>query len=928
MRRSTPRRFLQPFNAPPLRVGRCRIWTAARLLLASLFVLLCAILPLMREAARAQSSDEPADNGSELTVEDDAPTTSTAAENVASTGTASASATATPPPAPTAAPTAAATVAATPRGARAVATSSGARAAVATRPFGRTVILVLGGVSWEQWIAMSALTNPSTPGFRKLLEEGALAAARLPRSRLSPGQRARVDDGLQPSAVPNVSPAMLRVAASLSSGSDEEAAQEISPLSALTLSTRERLPSQFPGWEEGFAAMAYARRTMLPPPADAWLNLGVHSGAARAEHDEPGDMLRRATMGRLGRMVHGAGARTAVFGNGDTAFFAGHGSVLREWALLATDERGVVDSGDLSRGTLARDSTAPFGVRVNRRALLQRIDVALDNARGGAALLAIEWGDTRRAALYSPFCAPAIAATYRQQALRQADAFLQALMPRLNDERDRLVVLAIPDLNTGNEQWLPLVYWQPQRGGQGALWFAPGREEAPGVVRLPDITATIAARLNVSAGADQSPGGTSGVLLQEIGAPQSAARRMARLIALQAGITRLDMARLTAQAVAAILAALAMLFTLPIALRPEESASRNVMLLNRLGWRATLIYPLLLWMAGVCVELMWRSGRFLPSLSPSGDWTFSFLLLAFTLFLALVVTLAWSWFGDERRREQWRRTQSPIIVARLRATHIGVLWLLLTVFSLWVGGFAQPWNSLIGSLWPDAASLELSGNLPVRVGDFWALLLISATMLGVSSMTRVGRATQAVSARRVLNVRPAATWMILVVLLLWHPSWGRNAPAALVALFGFGTMWFRLWSERAERLVRLRRRRWLLAGVVGLGVLLLWPRSSGSQEVALLDWWNAWVMSWQTPWWSIALAATLAGAALFLSPARWALREYLNLRYSSRAMLVGTAVAALVALLLFGPAGPPLVALYTLGSVLYEALNRRVETAA
>jgi hypothetical protein len=233
---------------------------------------------------------------------------------------------------------------------------------------------------------------------------------------------------------------------------------------------------------------------------------------------------------------------------------------------------------------------------------------------------------------------------------------------------------------------------------------------------------------------------------------------------------------------------------------------------------------------------------------------------------------------------------------------------------------------LIGSLVPEADVSAAGGNLPVRVGDFWALLLISATMLGVSSMTRVGRATQAVSARRVLNVRPAAIWMTLVVLLLWHPSWGRNAPAALVSVFGFGTMWFRLWSERAERLVRLRRR-WLLAAVLALAVLLLWPRGSGSQEAVLLDWWNAWVVSWQAPWWNIALAATLVGAALFLSPARWALREYLNLRYSSRAMLAGTAVASVVALLVFGPAGPPLVALYTLGSVLYEALNRRVDTA-
>jgi hypothetical protein len=195
-------------------------------------------------------------------------------------------------------------------------------------------------------------------------------------------------------------------------------------------------------------------------------------------------------------------------------------------------------------------------------------------------------------------------------------------------------------------------------------------------------------------------------------------------------------------------------------------------------------------------------------------------------------------------------------------------------------------------------------------------------------MTRVGRTTQAVSARRVLNVRPAAIWMVAVVLLLWHPWWGRNAAAALVALLGFGTMWFRLWSERAERLVRLRRRRWVLAAVLALAILLLWPRSSGSQEVVLFEWWNAWLASWHSPWWNIALAATLIGAALFLAPARWALREYLNIRYSSRAMLGGTAVGAFVALLLFGPAGPPLVALYTLGSVLYEALNRRVDTVA
>jgi hypothetical protein len=120
-------------------------------------------------------------------------------------------------------------------------------------------------------------------------------------------------------------------------------------------------------------------------------------------------------------------------------------------------------------------------------------------------------------------------------------------------------------------------------------------------------------------------------VLQESGAPQSAARRLGRLLVLQVGTTRLDAARPAAQALAALLSVLALLLTLPVALRPEESTSRNVMLLNRLGWRATVIYPLLLWMVGLCVEIMWRSGRFVPSLVPSGDWTLGLLLFGVEL---------------------------------------------------------------------------------------------------------------------------------------------------------------------------------------------------------------------------------------------------------------------------------------------------------
>jgi succinate dehydrogenase hydrophobic anchor subunit len=122
----------------------------------------------------------------------------------------------------------------------------------------------------------------------------------------------------------------------------------------------------------------------------------------------------------------------------------------------------------------------------------------------------------------------------------------------------------------------------------------------------------------------------------------------------------------------------------------------------------------------------------------------------------------------------------------------------------------------------------------------------------------------------------------------------------------------------------MSRRRWII-GALALAVLLLWQRSATTPSTSVLaEWWYAWSASWQMPLWNVAFLATLLAAGLFLSPARQLLREYLSTRFSMRAMLGATAVAASAALLFFGPAGPPLVALYTLGTVLYEALGRPI----
>lgn len=1015
----------------------------------------------------------------------------------------------------------------------------------APRPFGLTVVVLLGGVSWEEWAALGAANNSATPGFRRLLEEGALAAARLSGS-IAPAS-AQPEVGLPgafdndvnaqgrnqrgapfgPVAAPagaspadtspavafsngSISSAVLRAAATLSAGAamgTTQAAERHLMPAAYTLSPREKLSAGAPLEEDAFAAEVHARRTGLGPIAGGLLNLGIgaaHSQRFPADGGEGGgdEPVGQAAPGVLGDAAHRAGGRTAALGSADTGLAVGRGAMLREWALTVADSSGIVDTGDVSRELLLRDAKAPFGLRVDRLALLRRFDDAIDDARGPAALVAVEWGDARRAALYAPVCAPAVAEAHRQFALRGADAFLQALMPRLSDRRDRLIVVCVPHLESAGAQWLPLAYWRPQRGGQGALWHARGRSEEPGAIRLEDVTATLAVRLNAAppaGGHDPARAATLAVPLEEVGAPQSAALRLRRLMALQAGIARLDAARPAAHGLLAVLFITAILFSLPLTYAVPGGSRRGARIASQSGasaawarvwWRVVMVYPLALWMAGLFVQVMWRSGRFVPGAPAAGapDWPLIFTLLAVALFVLLTAALVRGWFYGGRLTTG----------ARLRGQRVGVLWLMLTVLGLAAGGFLLPWNSFLGAALPGDALPDGSTS---RAGDFWALLLISATMLGVAGLTRVplraarrsarraarrsaqdaeqgsersienqsiagdpagpfyeqaepgalherdrrrrmgdgddaapdeslagqpfmdepslhelrasgaradtpsatslpviGYPTEAFStepspveepeahlgealeelpsshgqtmredarphdAPRVVNLRPALLWMLLVVALLFAHSWGRNASAAMVAIAGFGTMWLRLWAERARSRrkaaasmdgamrsddamreenqrpleapevddlpaaarVRARRHRRVVAGVLALivlpGIVWIWQNGGApAVPLALRAWWPDWAASWGLLWWNAALAAALSGAALFLTPARTVLRAHLAQRYSLRAMLTGALAATLPALLLFGPMGPPLIALYTLGAVLYEA---------
>ena len=794
--------------------------------------------------------------------------------------------------------------------------------AVAETPaFGRTIVLVLGGVSWRDLASLSAPTSTATPALRRILEESALGAARLPASPQAEYSGAAQNEE-------HFSISMLRAAAILSSGAALPRGGLPETL-AQTLGFNELLSRDASGFESTSAALAFARRTGLAPQAGNLLNLGWGASvrhfqdASRDTSQEQGGVLWSSPLGALGAAVHRAGGKTSALGNGEKSLVINGGARLREAALIGSDASGIVDFGDVSLSTLARDKDAPFGVRTNARAMLASLDLALADPR--MALVSVEWGDTRRAANYAPFCLPDVAATHRETALRRLDGFAGEVLKRLSKPNDRLILLCVPDLNSHAAQVLPLSFWRPLRGGQGAFLTSQSSETF-GLIGLENVHAKIVASLGVAQAEYSAPP------LEEIGLPSSSALRISKLVALQSGLEWLARARPLAHAMWCALFIVAAAVSLRALNAPVENgklenrksdggkSQEKLKTLARFLWCATMIFPWLLWLAGLCVETTWRFGG-------SASWKLWLSLLLVACLMWFLLGATFNWFS---------RT-------RLLSTRIAVAWLLLTVIAISIGSFVLPLNALL----QHGAPLTASTPAP-RVGDIWALLLISATLLGLAAMTRISAsgvsqtpfemhdvnaphdtnaAPDAIPAglqvRRAMNVRPALFWAIGVFAILVASRWGNNFPMAIVASVGLGALCLRLWFERAPREMRLTSRRILIGIIVAGIVLLLWQRGGAPLvESTLAVWWPQWLASWGEVWWNCAFIATLILATGSLLPRpRAVLRAYLLPRFSTRAMLGATMMAATLGVLLIGPSAAPLLATFTLGAVVYEAMR-------
>lgn len=769
------------------------------------------------------------------------------------------------------------------------------------RKFGRIVLLLLGGITWDDWAALSSGNGVIAPNLQMVLDESDLAAARL--AGASPFAEQPALPALYREQRVRVSMPVLRAATAISTGVSPASLPPLPSSAAVTLSAGDRLPAGIPTYEEANAGEAHLRRTGYQAPSDALVNLGWGMLQSAA----PGD-LKSWRYGALADAIHTAGGRTAAIGSSDTVPIPAVGLPLREWAVAATDAHGIIDTGDVSNRLLARDMEAPFGVRENRKAILQSLDAAL--ADSSVELLAIEWGDTRRAAYYTPWCEPRLGAVQRRAALEGADALVQALLARLTIG-DHMVIVAVPDLYSDAPQWLPLAMWQPQQRRYGAYLSPVKGSEETGVVALEALYPTLVQKF----GHPLFRGAPS--YLAPSRNRQPAAPRLAHLMALQSSAAWLDAARPVAHALLAAAFSLALLWVVWWALtrgtanieKAVESAPQNTWL-PRVLLASVMVLPLLFWVTGLCLQIFWRYGQPATQSGPgssSGGPRYALALVCLSLLIAGVVAGAVCWFY-------------PL---RLRRVRVGVLWFFVTIAGLIIGGFALPWNSIFGD--------SLLQGPYVRSGDVWSLLLISATLLAIAGLTRSwykGPAlpdpvadARARRARRVINLRPAGYWILCVLILLGWDRGGHNRLACLLAAISCGALWLRLWLQNHEPHIRVHWRRGIFVAIIV--VLLLWQHGgAGGFEQELAFWYQRWLATWQMPWWDAALLATLLCMLLLLTTLRGALRIYLQTRYTTRAMITATLLGSAVALVFYGSYGAVLVAFYPLTGLFYELLSQ------
>ena len=184
------------------------------------------------------------------------------------------------------------------------------------------------------------------------------------------------------------------------------------------------------------AAAVFAQRT------GRTVRHGIVSLAEPRIIDNNDALLFDAQIGALPEALRAAGFRRAVIANGDgqqadTPPNPGTSLHRRQAALALMLHDGTVQGGRVDGSLLQRDRAAPFGVRLDERA----VTAAFVKAWQPRSVVLVEASDLVREDVYRPFTSPLHRAALLGQSLRRSDHLLGRLLKHVDLRRDAVVVV-------------------------------------------------------------------------------------------------------------------------------------------------------------------------------------------------------------------------------------------------------------------------------------------------------------------------------------------------------------------------------------------------------------------------------------------------------------------------------------------------------
>lgn len=196
--------------------------------------------------------------------------------------------------------------------------------------------------------------------------------------------------------------------------------------------------------------------------------------------------FNKAVPGTLGTSLHQRGLKTAALGNSDLA-----GLPQRSMAVIAMDEHGIIDAGNVSERLLTFEDKDPLGVRTDYRLLKESFLGLKDRSQ----FIVIDLGDLVRLEQTKPYITDRIYFSERLKILKQYDDFIGWLLNSMDLRQSRLMVASITpspnDLELDRSLGLMGIKGE---GIEPGLLLTPTTRR-PGIITLYDLAPGIAAYL-------------------------------------------------------------------------------------------------------------------------------------------------------------------------------------------------------------------------------------------------------------------------------------------------------------------------------------------------------------------------------------------------------------------------------------------------